>query len=248
MELTQTQTKLAQTSQFLKEALAKMEAIRPRPDKNVAAYQPDAGILRVDLQNERVYLDAGAENHVYPGLTFAVYDRNKPIPEDGHGKAEIEVFQIEPKVSVARIVKSDKKNPIVKEDIVANLIWDSKTSNRFVVIGEFGFNNNGLIDTDGAKRIREMIERWGGTIDNNVSINTDFVIVGSAPHPLPKPEQTQLDIDPTLQQKYESSLKATESYNAELARAGELSVPVFNQKRFLYLVGDNALLEKNAAK
>jgi hypothetical protein len=112
-----------------------------------------------------VYLDVGSENHVYRGLTFAVYDRNKQILEDEKGKAKIEVFQVEPKVSVARILNPNSKNPIVKEDIVVNLIWDSKTSNRFVVIGDF-VNSSGRTDPDGTRRIREMIERWGGTPRN----------------------------------------------------------------------------------
>ena len=247
MELTQTQEELAQTSQSLKDAIAKLEAIRPRPDKKMAAYQPDAGILRVDLQNGLVYLDVGSENHVYRGLTFAVYDRNKQILEDEKGKAKIEVFQVEPKVSVARILNPNSKNPIVKEDIVVNLIWDSKTSNRFVVIGDF-VNSSGRTDPDGARHIREMIERWGGTIENDVTIDTDFVVVGQPPRSIPKPDQAQLDADPTLQQRHENSLKAVETYNAKLAKAKELSVPMFNQKQFLYLIGYDALLETGPAK
>jgi hypothetical protein len=248
MQLTDAQEKLSQTRQSLKDAIAKLEEIRRRPDKDVAAYQRDAGILRVDLQNSLVFLDVGSENHVYRGLAFAIYDRNMPIPEDGKGKAEIEIFQVDPKVSVARMIKSNIKNPIVKEDLVVNLIWDSKTSNRFVVVGDFDFNNDGRIDSDGARRIQEMIERWGGIIEQDVNINTDFVVAGRPPRPLPKPEQAQLDIDPTLQQKYAASLKTVEDYNAEMTKAGELSVPVFNQKRFLYLIGYDALLETASAK
>jgi hypothetical protein len=248
MQLTSAKDELAQTRQFLKDAIAQRDAIRPRPDKDVAAYQRDAGILRVDLQNNLVFLDVGSENHVYRGLTFAVYDRNKKILEGDKGKAEIEVFQVEPKVSVARIVNPDIKNPIVKEDLVINLIWDSKTSNRFVVIGDFDFNNDGRIDSDGTRRIQEMVERWGGIIEKDVNINTDFVVAGQAPRPLPRPEQAQLDIDPTLQQKYVASLKAVEDYNAGMAKAEELSVPIFNQKRFLYLIGYDALLETASAK
>jgi hypothetical protein len=248
MELTSTQEELTQAQQSLKEALAALEAIRPRPDQNVAAYQQDAGILRVDLKNNLVYLNIGSEDHVYRGLTFAVYDRNMPIPEDGKNKAEIEVFQVEPKVSVARIIKSNIKNPVVNEDIVANLIWDSKTNNRFVVIGDFDLNNDGRVDPDGNRRIREMVEHWGGKVESAVSINTDFIVAGQVPHILPSPEKVQLEIDPTLQQKYEESIENTKTYDAYLARAAELSIPVFNQKRFLYLIGYDALSLINAAQ
>ena len=248
MQLTSAKEELSQTRQSLKDAIAQLEEIHRPPDKNVAAYQRDAGILRVDLQNGLVFLDIGSENHVYRGLTFTIYDRNMPIPEDKKGKAEIEVFQVDPRVSVARVINPDIKNPIVKEDLVVNLIWDSKTSNRFVVIGDFDFNNDGRIDSDGTRRIQEMIERWGGIIEKNVNINTDFVVAGQAPRPLPRPEQAQLDIDPTLQQKYADSLKAVEDYNAAMAKVGELSVPIFNKKQFLYLIGYDALLETASAK
>jgi predicted nucleic acid-binding Zn-ribbon protein len=248
MQLTSAKDELSQTRQSLKDAIAKLDEIHRPPDKNVAAYQRDAGILRVDLQNGLVFLDIGSENHVYRGLTFTIYDRNMPIPEDKKGKAEIEVFQVDPRVSVARVINPDIKNPIVKEDLVVNLIWDSKTSNRFVVIGDFDFNDDGRIDSDGTRRIQERIERWGGIIEKDVNINTDFVVAGQAPHPLSKPEQAQLDIDPTLQQKYAASLKAVEDYNAAMAKVGELSVPIFNQKQFLYLIGYDALLETASAK
>ncbi len=248
MELTDTEAKLAQTNKSLREALSRLEAIRPRPDKEVAAYQPDAGILRVDLQNNMVFLDAGSDDHVYRGLTFAVFDRNAPIPESGEGKAEIEVFQVEPKVSVARIVRGNKKNPIVKEDLVANLIWDSRSSNKFVVLGDFDFDGDSRVDADGSQRIREMIERWGGVVEDDVTIETDFVIVGQAPMPLARPDQAEADLDPGLMEKYEASLTAKDAYNIMLERAKELSAPVFNQKRFFYLIGYDALLNTMLGK
>jgi hypothetical protein len=247
MELTDTQTKMAEMDKSLKEALAKLESIRPRPDRDVAAYQADASLLRVDLQNGLVYLNIGSEDHVYRGLTFAVFDRNMPIPESGEGKAEVEVFQVEPKVSVARIVKGTRKNPIVKEDLVANLIWDSKTANRFVVLGDFDFNNDGKMDSDGNQRIRDMIEHWGGVVQNEVTIDTDFVVVGGKPKPMARPEQAAVDLDPSLQQKYEDSIKSAQVYQSQLDTADTLSTPVFNQKRFLYLIGYDGLLATKAA-
>ena len=122
---------------MLQEALAKLEGIKPRPDVEVAAYRPDAKIIRVDLQNELVTLDIGTKDRVYPGLTFAIYQSNVPIPEDGKGKAEIEVFQVGQQVSVARIVTWEKRNPVVPDDLVVNLIWDPKMNNKFVIVGDF---------------------------------------------------------------------------------------------------------------
>ena len=245
LDLQKTEEQLNQADKLLDEALTKLEDIKPKPDKEVQAYQPDAQIVRVDLKNGIVILDAGVTDYVYRGLTFALYDRNKPIPEEGKGKAEIEVFQVSEQVCAARIVESDKNNPVVKDDIVANLIWDRNTANRFVVSGEFDFNNDGLIDPDGAQRIVELIERWGGQIDDEITVDTDFLIVGSEPQALQRPTQQELNINPLAQQRYEISVQKVEAYNKILEKAANLGIPVFNQKRFMYLIGYDTLIHKN---
>lgn len=245
LDLQATEKKLDDSDTLLQDALTKLEAIKPKPDQEAQAYKPDAQIVRIDSQNGIIYLDAGIKDHVYRGLTFAIYDRNKPIPENGEGKAEIEVFQVSEQVSAARIVKSDTKDPIAKEDIVANLIWDRNTPNQFVVAGDFDFNNDGLIDADGAQRIAELIERYGGTVADTITVDTDFLIVGVEPVSLRRPTQQELDIDPMAQQRYEMSAKKIEAYNQILGKAGSLGIPVFNQKRFLYLIGYDTLMKKN---
>jgi hypothetical protein len=229
----------------LKVALAKLEAIKPRPDIEVAAFRADAKIVRIDSQAKVVYLNVGSNDHVYMGLTFSVYDSSIPIPEDGKGKAEIEVFEVSPSVSAARILTSSVNNPIVQQDIVANLIWDSQNSNNFVVVGNFDLNGDGVMDKDGNAKVRELIQRWGGKIQEAVTIETDFVVLGIEQTPLTKPTAQQADSDPTAQQRYEAALANMESYNQVVIQAKALSVPTFNQKRFLYLVGYDLLASKS---
>lgn len=245
LDIKNTTDELAETDTLLQNALVKLEAIKPKPDREVQAYQPDAQIVRVDLQNEIVYLDAGINDHVYRGLTFAIYDRNKPVSEDGEGKAEIEVFQVSDRVSAARFVKYNKNNPVVMGDIVANLIWDRNSTNRFVVVGEFDYNHDGRIDDDGAQRITELIERWRGVVTDDITVDTDFVVLGTQPKVLPRPTEEEIDIDPMAQQRYEISLGAANAYDNMLKKANNLGIPVFNQKRFLYLIGYDTLMNKN---
>jgi hypothetical protein len=244
-ELQEAEKKNDETGQLLKSALTRLDALKPNPDRETAAFKPDAQIIRVDLQNGIVYLGVGVKDHVYRGLTFAIYDNNKPIPEDGQGKAEIEVFQVSDQVSAARIVRSDKKNPIVKEDLVANLIWDSESSNRFVITGEFDFDNDGAPDSDGAQRIVELIERWGGQIMDEVTVNTDFMVIGMEPKTVARPTQDELDVDPLAQQRYEQSLTRAQAYQDLLQKANNLGVPVFNHKRFMFLIGYETLSNRN---
>jgi hypothetical protein len=244
LDLQETERKMKETEVMLQDAIAKLEAIKPKPDVKVAAFKPDARIVRVDLQNGLVTLDVGTKDHVYRGLTFAIYQNNAPIPEDGQGKAEIEVFQVGQQVSVARIIRSDKRNPIVPDDLVVNLIWDSKSSNQFVVIGDFDINQDGRIDPDGNAQIKELIERWGGKIVDDITIDTDFVVVGIEPVIPIRPTQDDLDADPTAFQRYETARQKSEVYNKFLTKAGSLRVPVFSQKQFMYLIGYDTLAAK----
>ncbi len=245
LDLQQTEKELAETDELLDSALVKLEEIKPKPNIEVQAFKPDARIVRIDLQNGIVYLNVGTQNRIYRGLTFAVYDSNRPIPESGEGKAEIEIFQVNEQASAARILKSDTKNPIVMEDIVSNLIWDSQSSNRFVVAGEFDMNNDGRAEADGRQRIVEMVERWGGRLADDVTVDTDFIIIGIAPRPRPRPSQDEIEIDPMAQQRYDLSVQKINEYNSLLKMANELNVPVFNQKRFMYLIGYDTLANKN---
>jgi hypothetical protein len=246
MDMLKAQAELTKSNEALQTALGKLEDIKPRPDVEVPAFHPDARIVDIDRQTNVVYLDIGSGDHVYRGLTFSVYDKNVPIPEDGKGKAEIEVFHVTETVSAARINASSKKNPIVHEDIVANLIWDSKTSNAFIVAGDFDFDRDGRIDRDGKEKIEQLIERWGGKITNEVTINTDFVVLGTSPRPLEEPTRDQIELYPMLEPRYQASLARAKEYDDILSRAGTLGVPVFNQSRFMYLIGYESLAAKSS--
>jgi len=246
IELLKTQAQLTQTDEALQGSLSRLEEIKPRPDAEVEAYQPDARIVDIDRQTNVVYLDIGSSDHVYRGLTFSVYDKNVPIPEDGKGKAEIEVFHVSDTVSAARINTSSKKNPIVHEDIVANLIWDSKTSNVFVVAGQFDFDRDGRIDRDGKEKVEQLIERWGGHLATEVTINTDFVVLGVPGRSLEKPTRQQVELDPMVEQRYQASVASVQEYDDILSRANTLRVPIFNQSKFIYLIGYESLASKSS--
>jgi hypothetical protein len=194
-------------------------------------------VLLVDDYSKIVHIDIGSEQHVYPGLTFGVYEQNVPIPKDGKGKGEIEVFNVAKNMSTARIVKSDSMNPILKGDVVANLVWSKDKPNIFVVSGDFDLDGNGTNDPEADNKIKALIENWGGQIEEAVSVNTTFVVLGSAPTVLERPTYDQLAIDPLAMDKYEASLKRLEDYKQVLKQAQTLNIPILNYDRFLYLIG-----------
>ena len=236
-ELLKTQAELMESRGKLQLAMDELRKTEPIPDPNVAAFKADGKIILIDDQAGIVHLNIGSEDHVYPGLTFAIYDRSRFIPKSGKNKAEIEVFDVDKKISTARIIYSSEKNPIVLDDIVANLIWDSDKTNLFVVAGEFDLNDDGFVDFDAVERICALIENWGGRIDVAVSIDTDFIVLGRRPPLFRKPTFEDIEADMMAMQKYDDSQRKLEYYDDVVNRAKELMVPIYNYERFLYLAG-----------
>lgn len=217
-----------------------LEQIKPRPDIEVAAYKPDGKIVSVDAQLGIVYLDLGSNDHVYRGLTFAVYDRSAPMPEDGKGKAEIRVFDVRSEVSVARIIEGNESTPIIPDDMIVNLIWNKQSPNTFVVVGEFDLDGDGNTDTFGKDKVIHLIQVWGGIVTDQLDINTDFVVLGAQPVITAKPSDAELAVDPMAMDKYNQAFETTNQYNAVMDKAAGLSIPVFNTERFKNLIGYNA--------
>ena len=209
----------------------------PGPDGEAVAFVPDGKLILVDAQAKIVHLNLGIKDRVYRGLTFAIYDKNIPIPKDGKGKAEIEVFDVQENTSVARITKSDIKQPIIIDDVVANLIWSSDMENVFVISGSFDIDGDGSHDYIAGDKIKDMIELWGGKVAEEITIETDYLVLGSAPKVLDKPTLDQLDVDPMAMDKYEASVKNFERYNMTKTLALDFDIPVFSLERFRNFVG-----------
>jgi len=236
-KLLKTQAELKMAENRMKRAQKKLQALVPPPDSEVAAYKPDGKIILIDDRAKIVHLNIGSDDRVYRGLTFSVYEKNMPIPRDGKGKAEIEVFNVGKTFSAARIIRSEIKRPVIADDIVANLIWDTEKTNVFVVIGEFDLDDDGVLDYDAVGRIKALIEKWGGMADDDVSVDTDFLVLGRPPQALRKPTFEEMEVDPMAMEKYEAALQKLTHYKEVQTRAQALFVPVFNAERFLYFIG-----------
>lgn len=221
--------------------------IRPPPDVEVKAYEPDGKVILVDSQSKIVHVNLGSVDHVYRGLTFSVYDKDQPIPRDGIGKAEIEVYNVGDSISTARIIRSETKNPIVVDDIAANLIWDSKAANTFVIAGDFDLNKDGAADGDAIEKIRGLVEKWGGKVADSVTVNTDFVVLGTPPNILPKPTLEQMESYPDAMERYEKAVRRLADYKQVQSQAQALWIPILNADRFLNFIGYKTRADKPGA-
>ncbi len=240
-ELLKTQAELKAAQDRIQRVLQEnVYTVKPPPDAEAAAFKPDGKVILVDSQAKIAHLNIGSDDHVYRGLTFSVYEKNQPIPKDGKGKAEIEVYSVDKGVSVAAITRANSKNPIVVDDVIANLIWDGSRANSFVVAGEFDLNKDGDFDVDAIEKIAGLIRKWGGTTTQTVSVNTDFVVLGEPPIVPRKPTLEELEVYPDAMEKYDRAVARLDAYNKLISQAQSLSVPVFNADRFLYFIGYTA--------
>ena len=235
---------LLETQALLKEAQDKMKLaqeevakIEPGPDRAVLAQEPDGQVLLVDDKAKVVHLNIGSNEHVYPGLTFTVYDRGTAVTGDGKGKAEIKVFDVAETYSAARIVNPEISKPILKGDIVANLIWDADRTNVFAVAGDFDLDSDGQLDADATTRIETLVEKWGGKMADAITIDTDFLVLGKQPVVLRAPTLEEQEVDPKAEEKHQASLQRLARYNQLRDKAQSLWIPVFTYEKFLHFVG-----------
>ncbi len=236
-DLLRTQAELNVAQGRLQGALTQVSEVKPAPDREAPAFKPDGKIILVDEAGGVVRINLGSDDRVYQGLTFSVYDSGAAIPRDGKPKAEVEVFAVDQRAAAARVLSSERRNPIMTGDMVANLIWDAGKTNEFVVAGEFDLTGDGRPDYDAIRRIEALIQRWGGAISNEVTATTDYVILGDEPQVPPQPTLAQLAVDPTATERYNATRQTNERYNEIRQRAEALWVPVFSYNRFLHFTG-----------
>jgi len=245
--LLKTQAQLKDSQDKMRLAQEEVAKIEPGPDRAVLAQKPDGQVILIDEKARVVHLNIGSNEHVYPGLTFTVYDKGTAVPKDGKGKAEIRVFDVNKTYSAARIVNPEDSKPILQGDIVANLIWDTDRTNVFVVAGEFDLDSDGQVDSDAATRIETLVEKWGGQMADSITIDTDFLVLGKQPTVLKTPTLEEQEIDPEAEAKHQASLQRLERYNQLRDQAQSLWIPVFTYEKFLYFVGYNSQVSQAGA-
>ncbi len=206
--------------------------------------QSDGSVLSV-AQDNIVYINLGSGDHIVPGMTFEVYDKQDGVPglssdsmSDQNlpvGLGSIEVRQVDQNASQCRIVKLEYGHHITQGDPIANLVYDRNTKFKFVVYGRFDLaHTNRPTDAD-REKVEGLVRAWGGDLQGKIDVDTDFVIMGAEP----KVEQfTQDELsDPFNAQQKRNQEEELKNYNAVLNEAKELHIPVMNQNRFLYFCG-----------
>lgn len=217
--------------------------INPGGDKSErdASKEPDGTILSTIPSDNLVTIDLGQNDHILLGLTFEVYDKKTGVSRDQfgdfRGKATVEVVKVKPDSSECRIVRTERGKPIFDGDLVANLVYDKYRTYRFYVYGNFDIDNDGRPSSTDTRRIKSMIEQWGGIVSNEFGYDVDFLVLGSKPEVPRAPEGGQ-DIRTPEQIAAEAAIQAELLKHTQLeGDARLLRIPVLNQNRFLSLIG-----------
>ncbi|MGH7214304.1 MAG: hypothetical protein ACREIT_06030, partial [Tepidisphaeraceae bacterium] len=220
----------------------KLGLIRPPTDGPIIR-DPDGRIARIP-GNGIVFIDLGAGDHITPGMTFEVYDKNEGVPglpaaaDDAtlpEGKASIEVTRVGATASEARIVKQRRGTQLTEGDLINNLVYNPNTTFKFVVFGNFDMDQNNVATPGDAEIVKRLVTQWGGNLQDQVNVDTDFLVLGKEPVlPIFTPEE--LD-DASNKAKYDAAVREADEYTELRGKAQQLNIPILNQNRFLYYVG-----------
>ncbi len=200
------------------------------PDGKVVAFAGDPTL---------VYINRGRDSHMPLGMTFAVYDANAKINKDRfeelRGKATIEIIQVLKSTSLGRVVRMERGKTINEGDMIANLVYDPNVVYKFFIAGDFDIDNSGQPSTADRKRIETMVSDWGSKVAENLTYDTDFLVLGIEPK-MPDPLAAGESRPDIIEGHAQAELKY-QRYQALIAEAQKYRIPVLNQNRFLALVG-----------
>lgn len=216
----------------------KVEASSIKPNNPAALV--DAHVVEYDAKSGTVFIDIGSNKRVVPGMTFEVFDDAMGIASSAQtgarGKASVQVLKVGDTTSTCRILRGSGSRPIVKDDVVANAVFNPDYKFKFLVHGKFDISGDGRSTTGEADFIKGRIVEWGGLVAEGdaISGDLDFLVLGVEP-PMPSPLPSDATEAQTL--TYTEQRAARELYESLFRTATEAGIPVLNWTRFETLTG-----------
>ncbi|MHC4415737.1 MAG: hypothetical protein ACYS0G_10670 [Planctomycetota bacterium] len=236
---------LHQERAVLKQRVDELQAIlsENRLRRQNPAMLVDGTIIDTTGSNDQVFIDRGKKHHIVLGMTFEVYDNEAALQQVDRltgqlprGKASIQVIKVAQTTSTCKITRSVPGRPVVREDVIANAIYDPNYVFKFLVHGKFDVDDDGRPSEAEAEYLRSLIIDWGGAVVTGEQLpgDLDFLVLGiEPPLPLPLPANaTQFQIDDWVRKR-----RAHEKYQELFRQAREAQIPVLNANRFFILIG-----------
>lgn len=235
--LTRSGDDLLKAQEKIRELVSKLSGQTYKPGDEAALV--DGEVIGLDPVEDNVFINRGRNQKVVLGLTFEVYANASAIRPDGtgdypRGKATVEVIKIDDNSSVARVIRNPRGNPVVKGDVIANVVYDPKKSYKFMIYGHFDTNRDGRSTPEEQADIRAIIEEWGGAVVDSLGGDVDFLVLGAKPIAPPQPPATA---PPEIVRQYLAERRKVAEYDAIVQQAVATSIPVLNQNRLYTLTG-----------
>ncbi|MGM0490325.1 MAG: hypothetical protein ACQESR_26670, partial [Planctomycetota bacterium] len=182
---------------------------------------PDAVVTTVNQRGRVLYIDVGAEDNLQPQQTFSVFDKGTTGIMDAQPKGRIEVRRIlGAHVAMCRILEDDVSNVITPGDLVFTPAWSPGKRIHFAIGGFIDITEGPENDAD---LLAKLIELNGGVIDDDVTVQTRYLIEGERS----AGGQTDMDVAGDLKEDFEQKLET----------AIEIGVDRLSPQKLLTLMG-----------
>lgn len=153
---------------------------------------PDGHIIRVNQNQQRVWIDRGRADGLLRQSTFAIYDHNENGMSSTKPKGRIEVLTVGDRMSEARILEDKPSNPIISGDVIESPAWSPGQRVHFALAMKMDINKDRIDDFEKVKSIIEMnggvVDAWlrvggDGKIDRqgDIGVNTRYFVQGETP-------------------------------------------------------------------
>jgi hypothetical protein len=187
----------------------------------------------VEVVDQLAYIDKGAKDHVVPGMTFSVFSPGG-LATDAKPKATLTVVTVHPFTSECKIKDMKVANPVSSGDAIQNVAYDAQRVYTFMVMGDFDLHQSGKATHQGQEEVKDMIQRSGGKITDELTVRTDFLVMGDEPT---KPPALGAEHTASDEELFNAQMKTYEEFDKAKRKASELYIPILNANRFLALMG-----------
>ncbi len=215
----------------INELEAQMAEIAQRMQRATArVFEADGKIVRLAAGSRIGYINLNRNDGVFNNLTFSVFDPLEISKDNAQPKGFIKITNVMEDASEVTITSFRKNDPIIEGDVLTNVVYDRNRRFHFAVVGRFDLANTGHDDTEAVK---QMIQRYGGRLDDKITVHTDYLVVGADP----------LSAAPSVIASPQTDVRSKQLQQAqvEMGDATEFArrywIPVLNQNRFLSLIG-----------
>ncbi len=169
--------------------------------------KPDGKVLAVNRAMGTLWINVGGKQRLRRGTTFKVYETVKGGEKLLKGR--ITVTSVEADKSECRVDSDATMAGIAEGDWITNPFFDPTRATRFVFLGEL----TGRYNKEVAKR---MLEQSGAKVDDKVTVETDFVVLGLKEAP-DAPELTE-----------SADYKQAQAWGIEVIRSRDLETYLSN--------------------